>query len=372
MVSKEASDLFITAGAPPCIKVNGMLQPVTTTPMNAQSSQELIYHLLTPEQKETFEKEHECNFSFSLGELGRFRASIYQQRDNTGMVLRRIETEIPTLKSLGLPEVLECLAMAKRGLVIFVGATSSGKSSSLAAFVDHRNRHGNGHILTVEDPIEFLYSHKRCLVSQREVGVDTDSFQIGLRNALRQAPDMMVIGEIRSRETMEYALEFSETGHLCVATMHANNANQAIERIINLLPEDRHRAVRMELALNLRAIVAQQLLPDPEGGPSHLAMEVLVNTALVSDYIRKGQFHELKQVMSRSSDSGMKTFDQSLFELFSQGKISQESALEFSESPNDLRLMIKFHKHEVRDKKAKQRAAQDPSRNPDDDMSLTR
>ena len=343
MVDRKASDLFFTVGLPPCIKVDGKIAPLPTAKLTGDRVKELARLLMTERQQKEFAATQECNFAVSYPGIGRFRVSAYIQRNQVGMVLRRIVTDIPTIEQLALPRIIKDLAMVKRGLVLFVGATGSGKSTSLAAMVDYRNSHSTGHIITVEDPIEYLFCHRNCIVTQREVGVDTESFEVALKNTLRQAPDVIMIGEIRTKQTMEYALAFAETGHLCLATLHANNANQALDRIISFFPSERHSQVWLDLSLNLRAIVAQQLIPTKNGEGRQAAVEVLLNTPLVSDMIRTGQVTELKGIMLRSVELGMQTFDQALFELFEKSLISYDSALACADSVNDLRLMIKLH-----------------------------
>ncbi|GAB3471707.1 PilT/PilU family type 4a pilus ATPase [Azotobacter salinestris] len=342
MMEKGASDLFITAGMPPSMKLNGRLVPVTRHPLSPEQARETVFAVMNEQQRREFAATHECNFAISARGIGRFRVSAFYQRNLMGMVLRRIETRIPTFDELKLPEVLRELSMTKRGLVLFVGATGTGKSTSLAAMIGYRNQNSSGHIISIEDPIEFIHQHQGCIVTQREVGIDTDSFEVALKNTLRQAPDVIMVGEIRTRETMDYAVAFAETGHLCLATLHANNANQALDRIINFFPADRHRQVWMDLSLNLRAIVAQQLIPTPDGKGRRAVIEVLINTPLVADLIRKGEVHELKAVMKRSTEQGMQTFDQALYQLYSQGEITYEEALRHADSANDLRLMIKL------------------------------
>ena len=342
MVEKGGSDLFITAGVPPSMKVNGKILPVNKTPMSPEMTRETVHAVMNEQQRREFTENHECNFAISARGIGRFRVSAFYQRNLAGMVLRRIETNIPTLEELKLPEVLKKLAMTKRGLVLFVGATGTGKSTSLAAMIGYRNKNSSGHIISIEDPIEFIHQHQSCIVTQREVGIDTDSFDVALKNTLRQAPDVILIGEVRTRETMDYAVAFAETGHLCLATLHANNANQALDRIINFFPADRHQQVWMDLSLNLKAIVAQQLIPTPDGKGRRAVIEVLINTPLAADLIRKGEVHELKSLMKRSTDLGMQTFDQALYNLYVQGEITYEDALLHADSSNDLRLMIKL------------------------------
>ncbi len=342
VVEKKASDLFITAGMPPSIKVNGKIRAVSQDPFSPEDAREMVYGAMTPTQRETFDQTHECNFAISASGLGRFRVSAFYQRNHAGMVLRRIETRIPTIESLHLPPIIKNLAMTKRGLVIFVGATGTGKSTSLASMIGYRNQNGEGHIVTLEDPIEFIHQHGSCIITQREVGLDTESYEVGLKNTLRQAPDVILIGEIRTRETMDYAIAFAETGHLCLSTLHANNANQALDRIINFFPEDRRSQLLMDLSLNLKAIVAQQLIPTRDGRGRRAAVEVLINTPLVAEYIRNGEIHKLKDLMRRSNQQGMKTFDQALYELYKAGEISHEDALHHADSPNEVRLMIKL------------------------------
>ncbi len=342
VVEQEASDLFITAGLPPSIKVSGRMMPMSKTALTPEQSMELVHSTMTEAQVQEFEVERECNFAIHSPVAGRFRVSAFYQRNFAGMVLRRIETDIPTCDDLKLPEMIKKLAMTKRGLIIFVGATGTGKSTSLAAMIGYRNEKSKGHIITIEDPIEFIHEHKGCMVTQREVGVDTPSFEVALKNTLRQAPDVIMIGEIRSRETMDYAVVFAETGHLCLATLHANNANQALDRIINFFPADRHDQVWMDLSLNLRGMVAQQLVPTIDGQGRRAAIEILINTPLVSDLIRKGDVHALKEIMSKSTEQGMQTFDQALYQLYNDGEISYDAALASADSANDLRLMIKL------------------------------
>ena len=342
VVEQGASDLFITAGLPPSIKVNGKMMPMSKTPLTAEQSREMVHSTMTEAQVQEFESERECNFAIHSATAGRFRVSSFYQRNFAGMVLRRIETHIPSCDDLKLPEVVKQLAMTKRGLIIFVGATGTGKSTSLAAMIGHRNENSKGHIITIEDPIEFIHEHRGCMVTQREVGVDTPSFDVALKNTLRQAPDVIMIGEIRTRETMDYAVAFAETGHLCLATLHANNANQALDRIINFFPADRQQQFWMDLSLNLRGMVAQQLIPAVDGKGRRAAIEVLINTPLVSDTIRKGDVHVIKEIMSKSTEQGMQTFDQALYRLYSSVEITYESALASADSANDLRLMIKL------------------------------
>ncbi len=342
MVEKLASDLFITAGIPPSIKLNGKIQPVTTTPLTPEKVREMVLSTMNEKQRNEFAEKKELNYAISARGIGRFRASAFFQRNLAGLVLRRIETTIPRIDDLGLPEIIKELAMIKRGLVMFVGATGTGKSTSLAAMIGHRNRNSKGHIISIEDPIEFIHQHQGCVITQREVGIDTESFDVALKNTLRQAPDVILIGEVRSRETMDHAIAFAETGHLCLCTLHANNANQALDRIIHFFPADRHSQLWMDLSLNLKAIVAQQLIPTPDGQGRRACLEVFLNTPLASDLIRKAQVHELKDLMKKSTELGMQTFDQALFDLYDSGEITYEDALAHADSPNDLRLMIKL------------------------------
>ena len=342
MVHKRASDLFITASLPPSIKIAGRIAPVTKEPLTAQQARDLVLSVMTPSQREEFEKTHECQFAISLAGVGRFRVSAFYQRSNVGMVLRRIEGKIPTTEELNLPPIIKQLAMTKRGIILFVGATGTGKSTSLAAMIGYRNQNSTGHIITIEDPIEYMHNHAGCIVTQREIGIDTDSWENALKNTLRQAPDVIMIGEVRTRETMEHAIAFSETGHLCLCTLHANNANQAMDRIINFFPEDRRSQLFMDLSLNLKGVVAQQLIPTPDGKGRRVAIEVMLGTPLISDYIRKGEVHKLKDVMKDSTNLGMCTFDQSLVALFHAGEISYEDALRYADSANEVRLKIKL------------------------------
>jgi twitching motility protein PilU len=342
MVHKKGSDLFVTAGIPPSMKVNGRIQPITQSPLTPQQSRDMVLNVMTPTQREEFEKTHECNFAISMQGVGRFRVSCFYQRNQVGMVLRRIETRIPTVEELNLPAIVKTLAMTKRGLIMFVGATGTGKSTSLAAMIGYRNQNSTGHIITIEDPIEFVHKHEGCVVTQREVGIDTDSWENALKNTLRQAPDVILIGEVRTRETMENAIAFAETGHLVLCTLHANNSNQALDRVLHFFPDDRRSQLLMDLSLNLKGIVAQQLIPTPDGKARRVAMEVLLGTPLVQDYIRDGEIHKLKEVMKESTNLGMRTFDQSLFELYQAGEISYEDALRHADSANEVRLRIKL------------------------------
>ncbi|HEX6612510.1 MAG TPA: PilT/PilU family type 4a pilus ATPase [Rhodanobacteraceae bacterium] len=342
MVHKKASDLFITAGVAPSIKVHGRIVPITQTALSPQESRDMVLNVMTPNQREEFEKTHECQFAIGVSGVGRFRVSCFYQRNCVGMVLRRIESKIPTIEELNLLPIVKQLAMTKRGIVVFVGATGSGKSTSLASLIGYRNQNSTGHIITIEDPIEYVHKHEGCIITQRELGIDTDSWENALKNTLRQAPDVIMIGEVRTRETMEYAIHFSETGHLVLCTLHANNANQALERIIHFFPEDVRDQLYMDLSMNMKGIIAQQLIPTPDGKARRVAMEVLLGTPLVQDYIRKGEIHKVKDVMKESTNLGMKTFDQSLYDLYQAGEISYEDALRHADSANEVRLKIKL------------------------------
>lgn len=347
VVHKKASDLFITSGWAPTIKVNGTLQQVSKTRLSANQTMEIVKSVMSENQRKEFEDTKECQFAIERPDIGRFRVSAFIQKDHAGMVLRRIETQIPTVAELNIPLMLEDLAMTKRGLIIFVGATGTGKSTSLAAMVGHRNRNSSGHIITIEDPIEYVHDHAGCVITQREVGIDTESYEVALKNTLRQAPDVILIGEIRSRETMEHAMTFAETGHLCLSTLHANNANQALDRIINFFPEEAHQQLFMDLSLNLKAVIAQQLVPTIDGKNRKPVIEIMINTPLASDYIRKGDIHKLKELMKNSNEQGMQTFDQALYGFYASGDISYESALNYADSSNEVRLMIKLGKSTV-------------------------
>jgi twitching motility protein PilU len=343
MTSKKASDLFITAEFPPAIKLDGRIQPVSQQPLSAQHTMELTRAVMNDGQASEFEATKECNFAISPQGLGRFRVNAFVQQGKVGMVLRTIQEVLPGFEELNMPPVLKDIAMAKRGIAILVGATGSGKSTTLAAMINYRNENSYGHILTLEDPIEFVHPHKNCVITQREVGVDTEGWGIGLKNSLRQAPDVIVMGEIRDRETMEYAISFAETGHLCLATLHANNTNQAIDRIVNFFPEEKRQQLLMDLSLNLRGMISQRLIPRKEGRGRIAAVEVLLNSPLVSDLVFKGEVHEIREVMKASGELGMQTFDQALFTLFDEGRISYEDALRNADSLNDLRLNIKLN-----------------------------
>ena len=342
MTQNKASDMFITAEKEPCIKVNGVLQPMTRNKLTKDQAMQVVTSIMNEGQREEFARTHECNFAIESGDLGRFRVSALMQRDCAAMVLRRIQTNVPAWQELGLPPILSELVMNKRGLILFVGGTGTGKSTSLASLIRHRNENSIGHIITIEDPLEYVHEHLGCIVTQREVGIDTESFEVALKNTLRQAPDVILIGEIRSRETMQQAITFAETGHLCLSTLHANNANQAIDRILHFFPEEMHPPLFMDLSLNLRAIVAQQLIRSPDGKGRFPAIEIMVNTPRAADLIRKGEVHKLKDLMKHSREQGMQTFDQCLFDLYRADKISYEEALRAADSQNEVRLMIKL------------------------------
>jgi len=350
LVAKKGSDLFLTANFPPAMKVDGRMTPVSQQALSAGHTQMLARSIMNDRQAADFEAHKECNFAISPAGIGRFRVNCFVQQGQVGIVLRVITTAIPNFEDLTLPPVLKDVAMTKRGLVIFVGATGSGKSTSLAAMIGYRNENSYGHIITIEDPVEFVHPHKNCLVTQREVGVDTDSWETALKNTLRQAPDVILIGEIRDREVMEHAIAFAETGHLCLATLHANNANQAMDRIINFFPEDRRQQLLMDLSLNLKGVISQRLIPLKEGKGRAAAVEVLLNSPLISDLIFKGEVHEIKEVMKKSRELGMQTFDQALFDLYEKGRIGYEDALRFADSTNEVRLAIKLHGKESKDR----------------------
>jgi twitching motility protein PilU len=342
MVQKDGSDLFITAGAVPSMKVDGKMSPLSNQALSPQHTQVLVRSIMNDKQQAEFEASQECNFAISLPGVSRFRVNAFTQRGSVGVVLRVIRSDIPEFADLDLPPILQDVSMTARGLVIFVGATGSGKSTSLAAMVGYRNENSKGHIITIEDPIEFIHNHKNCIVTQREVGVDTDSYEIALKNTLRQAPDVILIGEIRDRETMEYAIAFAETGHLCLSTLHANSTNQALDRIINFFPEERRAQLLMDLSLNLKGIISQRLIPKADGEGRVAAVEVMLNTPLMSDLIFKGNVHEIKELIAKSNELGMQTFDQALFGLYESGRITYEDALRNADSLNDLRLRIKL------------------------------
>lgn len=348
MLSKQASDLFITAGYPPAMKIDGKMTPVTQQVLSSGHTAALARAIMNDRQAAEFEASKECNFAIHPEGIGRFRVNTFIQQQRTGIVLRTITTTIPDFDHLGLPQILKEVVMSKRGLVIFVGGTGSGKSTSMAALIGHRNKNSYGHIITIEDPVEFVHEHINCVITQREVGVDTESWEAALKNTLRQAPDVILIGEIRDRETMEYAIAFAETGHLCMGTLHANSANQALDRIINFFPEERRAQLLMDLSLNLQALVAQRLIPKKEGGGRVAAIEIMLNSPLISDLIFKGNVYEIKEIMKKSGEQGMQTFDMALFKLYESGLISYEDALRNADSMNELRLQIKLHGSEAK------------------------
>ncbi len=350
MGSRGGSDLFLTADFPPAIKVDGKVTRVSPQPLTGQHTLALARSVMNERQASEFERTKECNFAISPAGVGRFRVNAFMQQGHVGLVMRTIPRDLPTVDSLGLPPVLKDIAMTKRGLVIVVGATGSGKSTSLAAMVDHRNTHSFGHIITIEDPVEYVHAHKNCIITQREVGIDTDGWEAALKNTLRQAPDVILMGEIRDRETMDHAVAFAETGHLCITTLHANSANQALDRIINLFPEERRSQLLMDLSLNLKAIVSQRLLPREEGKGRIAAVEILLNTPLIADLIFKGEVAEMKDLMKRSRELGMQTFDQALFDLYESHAVTLEDVLRNADSLNDLRLQIKLHSNRARNR----------------------
>jgi len=350
MVQKKGSDLFITAGFPPAIKIDSKMTPVTTQVLTPQHSLDLCRAVMNDKQAAEFEATKECNFAISPAGIGRFRVNAFMQQGRAGMVMRTINTTIPNFDDLKLPPVLKDVAMTKRGLVLFVGGTGSGKSTSMAAMIGYRNQNSYGHIITIEDPVEYVHEHRNCVITQREVGVDTDSWESALKNTLRQAPDVILIGEIRDREVMEHAIAFAETGHLALGTLHANNSNQAMDRIINFFPEERRPQLLMDLSLNLKAVVSQRLIPLKEGKGRAAAIEILLNSPLISDLIGKGEVHGIKEIMKKSREIGMITFDQALFDLHEAGTISYEDALRFADSMNEVRLQIKLNGKDSKDK----------------------
>jgi twitching motility protein PilU len=350
MVAKKASDLFISAGFPPAFKLDGKMTPVSNQSLTPQHTQELARSLMNDKQAQEFEATKECNFAINPPGIGRFRVNAFMQQQRVGVVLRTITTSIPKFEDLGLPPVLKDVAMTKRGLVMMVGGTGSGKSTTLAAMIGYRNENSHGHIITIEDPIEYVHEHKNCLITQREVGVDTDSWEAALKNTLRQAPDVILIGEVRERETMEHAIAFAETGHLCMGTLHANSANQALDRIINFFPEERRSQLLMDLSLNLKGLISQRLIPIKDAKGRAAAFEILLNSPLISDLIFKGEVHEIKEIMKKSREMGMQTFDQALFDLYEAGKIGYEDAMRNADSMNELRLQIKLHGRETKDR----------------------
>ena len=350
LLQKKGSDLFITVGFPPAMKVDGKMTPVSNQALTPQHTAELARSIMNDKQAAEFEATKECNFAIAPAGIGRFRCNAFVQQANIGMVLRVITTTIPKIEDLGLPPVLKDVIMTKRGLAIMVGGTGSGKSTTLAAMIGYRNENSYGHIITIEDPIEYTHPHKNSLITQREVGVDTNSWEMALKNTLRQAPDVILIGEIRERETMEHAIAFAETGHLCLGTLHANSSNQALDRIINFFPEERRQQLLMDLSLNLRALISQRLIPLKEGKGRVAAVEVMLNSPLIADLIFKGDVHEIKEIMKKSRELGMQTFDQALFDLYEAGKISYEDALRNADSLNDLRLAIKLQSKEAKNR----------------------
>jgi twitching motility protein PilU len=350
MIAKKASDLFITVGYPPAFKIDGKMTPVSEQKLTQQQTKELVRSIMNVRQAAEFEATHECNFAVGLTDVARFRVNAFVQRGSPGLVFRTITSKIPTLEELGLPDVLKDIVMTKRGLVIVVGGTGSGKSTTLAAMVGHRNQNSHGHIITIEDPIEFVHDHRNCMITQREVGVDTDNWFAALKNTLRQAPDVILIGEIRDRETMDYAVAFAETGHLCLATLHANSTNQALDRIINFFPEERRNQLLMDLSLNVKAFISQRLVQKKGKDGRVAAIEIMLNSPLISDLILKGEVHAIKEIISKSRELGMQTFDQSLFDLFEAGAISYEEALRNADSVNDLRLRIKLESKSAQDR----------------------
>lgn len=350
MLGKKASDMFITAGFPPAMKVDGKMTPVNSQVLSSQQAREICRSIMNDKQVAEFDATNECNFAIGIPNVARFRVNAFVQRGSVGLVFRTINSKIPTIDELDLPEILKDIAMTKRGLVIFVGGTGSGKSTSLAAMVGYRNEHSYGHIITIEDPVEFMHDHKNCVITQREIGVDTDNWHIALKNTLRQAPDVILIGEIRDRDTMDYAIAFAETGHLCMSTLHANSTNQALDRIINFFPEERRQQLLMDLSLNVRAFVSQRLIPKIDGIGRVAAIEIMLNSPLISDLIFKGDVHEIKSIIGRSRELGMQTFDQALFDLHEAGKVSYEDALRNADSVNDLRLRFKLEGKASKDK----------------------
>ena len=352
MRQKSASDLFITVGFPPAMKIDGKVTPVSKQDLTPQNCKALTYAIMNDKQLKEFEATKECNFAVSPPGIGRYRANAFIQQNNPGLVMRTIAAEIPNIDDLGLPEVLKDVVMTKNGLVIMVGGTGSGKSTSLAAMIDYRNRNSHGHIITIEDPIEYVHPHKGCVIMQREVGVDTDDWDIALKNTLRQAPDVILLGEIRDRETMEFAIQFAETGHLALATLHANNANQALDRIINFFPGERKQQLLMDMSANLRSIISQRLLKTKEGKGRVAAIEIMLNSPLIKDLILKGELHEIKPIMQKSRELGMQTFDQALFDLYEGGKITYDDAMRYADSMNELRLRIKLEGQAAKDKDA--------------------
>jgi twitching motility protein PilU len=350
MIGKKASDLFITAGFPPAFKIDGKMTPVSSQPLSPQHTKELARSIMNDRQSAEFEATRECNFAISPTGIGRFRVNVFMQQQHIGMVLRTITTKIPNLDAMGMPAILKDIVMTKRGLVILVGGTGSGKSTTLAGMIGHRNQNSFGHIITIEDPVEYVHEHGNCIITHREVGVDTITWEAALKNTLRQAPDVILIGEIRDRETMEYAVAFAETGHLCMATLHANSANQALDRIINFFPEERREQLLMDLSLNVKSLISQRLIPTKNGTGRAAAIEILLNSPLISDLIFKGEVNAIKGVMAKSRELGMQTFDQALFDLYETDKITYEDALKNADSVNDLRLKIKLESQHTTDR----------------------
>jgi twitching motility protein PilU len=343
MSQAGGSDLFVSKDFPPAMKLQGTMQPLTNQRLSGEVARELAYALMNSRQREEFAKELECNFAISVPGVSRFRVNVFVQQQHVGMVVRTIANEIPSFATLGLPETLKEIVMTKRGLVLVVGATGSGKSTSLAAMIDHRNRTSAGHIVTVEDPVEFVHQSQQSLITHREVGIDTHSWHNALKNTLRQAPDVILIGEVRDTETMEHAIAFAETGHLCLGTLHSNSANQTIDRIINFFPEERRKQLLMDLSSNLRAIVSQRLIRTADGKGRRAAIEILINTPTIADKLLKGEFHEIKAIMTKSRELGMMTFDASLFDLYNEGAIAYDEAIRNADSANELRLNIKLN-----------------------------
>lgn len=367
MVEKEGSDLFLTSGAPPSAKFFGKLEPIADKTLTAEDVEKYALQIMSAEQQKEFEEKPEMNMAIADPDIGRFRVNIFKQRNNYSMVIRVIKTEIPTVEELGLPDVLSKLIMQKRGLVLFVGGTGSGKSTSLAALIDYRNRNSTGHIISIEDPIEFVHPNKKCIVNQREVGVDTLCYKDALENTLRQAPDVILIGEIRSQETMEHAIAFAETGHLCLSTLHANNANQAIDRIINFFPEERHKQLHLDLSLNLRGFVSQRLVPTVKGTRA-AAIEILLGTPLICELIKRGEISNIKEVMEKSQSLGMQTFDGALYKLYQEGIISADEALKNADSKNNLKLKMTLEKRNTQKPTAPQ---DDTQKTPDKESSYS-
>jgi len=352
MLQKNASDLFITVAFPPAMKIDGKMTPVSKQALTPENAKAMTYAIMNDRQLKEFEATKECNFAVSPPGIGRFRCNAFIQQGNPGLVMRTITTDIPTLDQLRLPEVLKDVVMTKNGLVIMVGGTGSGKSTSLAAMLDYRNQNSYGHIITIEDPVEYVHPHKNCVIMQREVGVDTEGWGIALKNSLRQAPDVILLGEIRDRETMEFGIQFAETGHLALATLHANNANQALDRVINFFPEERRMQLLMDLSANLKGIISQRLIKKSDGSGRVAAIEILLNSPLIKDLILKGQMHEIKPIMAKSNELGMNTFDQALFDLYENDEITYDDAIRYADAVNELRLRIKLEGKEAKSRDA--------------------